>query len=83
MLFSSKALRGIEMALPCEKHIDEALEIARHLTILADEGELASTDDGCRVLYGVVRDCAYKIRAQAEREREAHVLMDASGNASS
>ena len=58
----------------CEEHIRDALEIARKLIILADEGELASQDDGCRVLYGVVRDCAYKIRGQAEREREAHLL---------
>jgi len=33
-----------------------------------------SEDDGCRVLYGIVRDCAYKIRAQAECEREAHKI---------
>ncbi|MFC1888489.1 hypothetical protein ACFL4G_01910 [Thermodesulfobacteriota bacterium] len=56
----------------CNKHIRESLEIARQMIILADEGDLDSEDDGCRVLYGVVRDCAYKIRAQAEREREEH-----------
>jgi hypothetical protein len=53
-------------------HIREALEMARKLTLLADLGEAASRDDGCRVLYGVVRDCAYKIRASAEKERDAH-----------
>ncbi len=58
----------------CNKHIRKALEMARQLIILADQGDLDSGDDGCRVLYGVVRDCAYKIRAQAEREREAHKL---------
>jgi hypothetical protein len=54
------------------KHLKEALEISRKLTILADEGEASSTDDGCAVLYGIVRDCAYKIRGRAEREREIH-----------
>ena len=44
------------------------------MLILADMGDLDSEDDGCRVLYGVVRDCAYKIRAQAERERDAHKI---------
>ena len=58
----------------CNNHIRKALEMARQLIILADQGDLDSEDDGCRVLYGVVRDCAYKIRAQAEREREAHKL---------
>ena len=56
----------------CNKHIREALEMARRMIILADEGDMDSEDDGCRVLYGVIRDCAYKIRAQAEREREEH-----------
>lgn len=56
----------------CNKKLKECFEAARNLTILADEGEANSTDDGCAVLYGVIRDCAYKIRAQAEREREAH-----------
>ena len=46
--------------------------MARQLIILADQGELDSDDDGCRVLYGIIRDCAYKIRIQAERERELH-----------
>ena len=56
----------------CNKHIRQALEFARKLTVLADEGEAESQDDGCMLLYSVVRDCAYKIRAQAEREKEAH-----------
>ena len=42
------------------------------MIILADKGDLDSEDDGCRVLYGMIRDCAYKIRARAESEREAH-----------
>ena len=55
------------------QHILEALELARRLTILADEGESGAEDDSCRVLYGQIRDCAYKIRRLAEREREAHI----------
>ena len=62
------------MASACNEHIVEVLEMARQLLILADMGDLDSEDDGCGVLYGVVRDCAYKIRAQAERERNAHKI---------
>ena len=62
------------MASACNEHIVEVLKMARQLLILADMGDLDSEDDGCRVLYGVVRDCAYKIRAQAERERDAHKM---------
>ena len=46
--------------------------MVRSLIILADEGERDSNDDGCRLLYGVIRDSAYKIKYEAEREREAH-----------
>jgi hypothetical protein len=60
------------MAPTCNKHIKEALESARRLIILADEGEAGSEDDGCVLLYSVIRDCAYKIRTQAEREKDAH-----------
>jgi hypothetical protein len=62
------------MARAYNEHIVEVLEMARQLLILADMGDLDSEDDGCRVLYGIVRDCAYKIRAQAEREREGHKM---------
>lgn len=60
------------MSKICNGHVKEALELARQLTLLADEGEADSSDDGCVVLYGVVRDCAYRIRAQAAKEKEAH-----------
>ncbi len=60
------------MTKTCNKHIKRALGAAKTLIVLADEGEAASQDDGCVVLYSVVRDCAYKIRAEAEREKDAH-----------
>jgi hypothetical protein len=40
---------------------------------IADEGDGAREDVGCGVLYGVLRDSAYKIRKLAEEEREAHI----------
>ena len=63
------------MAQTSNNHICRALKLARELTILADEGEASCTDDGCIVLFSVVRDCAYKIRGRAERERDVHKLM--------
>ena len=58
----------------CNKSILRTLELARQLTILADEGEATADDDSCLVLYGIVRDCAYKIRHAAEHEKENHKL---------
>ena len=61
------------MSREYDDNIRKALNAATELVILADEGDAAMEDDGCGVLYGVVRDCAYKIRAEAERERDAHI----------
>ena len=61
------------MVRKCNQHIIDALELARELTIVADEGEIDAEDDSCVVLYGIIRDCAYKIRQQAENEKKSHV----------
>ena len=45
---------------------------ADKLRILADEGDLNSIDDGCILLFSVVRDCSYRIRKEAEREKKSH-----------
>ncbi len=60
------------MSKDCNEQIKRALKISKELMVLADEGDACTEDDGCIVLFGVVRDCAYKIRGEAEREREAH-----------
>lgn len=65
-------MRMEEVTCKSNQHIREVLEIVRQLIIVADQGDLDSKDDGCRVLYGIIRDCAYKIRAQAEHEHEIH-----------
>ena len=55
-----------------DRLITKALELARRLTALADEGEAKSKDDGCVVLYSVIRDAAYRVRNRAEQERKLH-----------
>ena len=52
----------------------DALEMTRELIELAARGDGCCRDNGCAVLFGVVRDCAYRIRAEAERERRAHLM---------
>lgn len=60
------------MTITNNKNLQEAVRLVKKLIILADKGEMESRDDGCRILYGVMRDCAYKIRAQVKRESEEH-----------
>jgi hypothetical protein len=53
--------------------IKEVLGLTRQMIILADEGNVAASDDGCRLLYGVLGDCAYKIKTMALKEKENHL----------
>ena len=50
------------------KYILKALKIANDLIDLANNEEVLGNDNVCGVLLGVMRDCAYKIRRQVERE---------------
>lgn len=54
----------------CTAHIREAIVIAEAMMRLADKRENECDHDGCLLLDGVIRDCAYKIRAAAERYQE-------------
>jgi hypothetical protein len=56
------------------KHLQKSLELAKEMITLADEGESDSLDNGCRILYGIMRDCAYKIKTQAENEAKKHLF---------
>jgi hypothetical protein len=40
---------------------------------LADKGDRDREDTGCGILYGVLRDSAYKLKKLAEQEKENHV----------
>jgi hypothetical protein len=49
----------------CHDHVAEALRISTELLKLADERRDSCDHDGCMLLDGVVRDCAWKIRQAA------------------
>jgi hypothetical protein len=57
----------------CDRGIKETLDLVEDMLRVADEGDRVREDTGCGVLYGVVRDSAFKIRTLAEAEREAHI----------
>lgn len=56
----------------CNKNIVDALELAKQMIILSDKGSESSDDDSCILLYGVIRDAAYRIKQLAEGEKEKH-----------
>ncbi|SMC18230.1 hypothetical protein SAMN02746041_00486 [Desulfacinum hydrothermale DSM 13146] len=60
------------MDRPCNDSIRKTLALTGQMLEIADEGDRHREDAGCGILYGVLRDAAYKIRLLAEQEREAH-----------
>ena len=49
------------------------IELTEKMVELADLGDGAREDTGCGVLYGLLRDSAYKIKKVAEAEKEEHI----------
>lgn len=49
--------------------IAEAKKLAEELLKVAEKGVPACTDDCCLFLYGIIRDCGYKIRRAVELEQ--------------
>jgi hypothetical protein len=61
------------MMRPCNEKIVRTLELVERMIEVADEGDIMREDAGCGVLYGVLRDSAYKIKKLAEEEKETHM----------
>ncbi len=57
---------------PCDKNIQSAIRLTRDMIQLANKGDADREDTGCGVLYGVLRDSAYKILQLAEEEKSRH-----------
>ena len=49
--------------------ITEARKLAEKMLKIAERGFLNCDEDSCMLLYGVIRDCGYKIRRTVEQER--------------
>ena len=58
---------------PCDKSIMETFNLVEKMLDLADRGDAVREDKGCGVLYGVLRDSAFRIKQLADLEREAHI----------
>jgi hypothetical protein len=57
---------------PCDQNILKTLHLVEEMIALADQGDVAREDVGCGVLYGVLRDTAYKLKRMAEEEKRSH-----------
>ena len=61
-----------EVSSPNNVNLLRVLRLTNEMLALADEGDRDRLDDSCGILYGVLRDAAYRLRAMAEQECEGH-----------
>jgi hypothetical protein len=60
------------MGQPHDENLLRTIRLTREMIALADEGDRDRVDDACGIVYGVLRDSAYRIRELAEQERGKH-----------
>ena len=58
---------------PCDRNIKRTIQLAKEMIKLADKGDIEREDNGCGILYGILRDSAYKLKQLAEDEKEKHI----------
>ena len=58
---------------PCNLHIVKTLKLVDEMINLADQGDADREDNGCGILYGVLRDSAFKLGRLAEEEKLNHI----------
>ncbi len=56
----------------CNQNILDLLELSEKLLNISNKGDIDRNDDGCGVMYGIARDCAYKLIGLAEAEINTH-----------
>ncbi len=57
---------------PDNENLRRALRLSRAMIALADDGDRDQQDPSCAILYGLLRDMAYKLRRVAEDECARH-----------
>ena len=63
---------GAEMQQQANENLRRVIRLTREMLALADEGDRDRLDDSCGILYGVLRDVAFRLRKTAEQECESH-----------
>ena len=52
-----------------ETALTEAVKLSERMLKLAEKGMFNCDDDSCLMVYGIIRDCGYKIRRTVEQEK--------------
>ncbi len=60
------------MSTPADENLQRLLSLTREMLALANHGDTERDDPSCGVLYGLLRDSAYKLGSLARQEAERH-----------
>ena len=60
------------MRQPFNKNLLELLRLCNEMIALADEGDRDRQDHSCGIIYGILRDNAYRLRKLAKEECVKH-----------
>jgi hypothetical protein len=60
------------MSRPSNDNLRRLLEMTGRMLALADDGDRDRNDPGCGIIYGVLRDAAYRLRRMADEECARH-----------
>jgi hypothetical protein len=60
------------MSHPFNENLLRVKRLTNEMLALADDGDQHRNDSTCGVLYGILRDMAYRLRKLADEECEQH-----------
>lgn len=60
------------MKKPCDLHLQESLKLADRMIALSFQGDQDREDNGCGIIYGVMRDAGFRLKHLVSREIEHH-----------
>ena len=60
------------MTASYNENLLKTLRLTREMLALADEGDRDRDDPSCGIIYGILRDSAYRIRKLADEECNKH-----------
>jgi hypothetical protein len=60
------------MAETYNENLLRVSRLTKEMLALADEGDRDRNDDSCGILYGILRDMAYRLRGLVEEECAKH-----------
>jgi hypothetical protein len=63
---------AITVLKPCDLHLQESLALAERMITLSFIGDAERDDNGCGVIYGVMRDTGFRLKEMVTREIATH-----------